>query len=116
MHEMSTCRSLIQSVENAVQDYVGIKILSIDVDIGLLANIDTNELQQLFPLASLNTITEDAKLNINITPVNIRCEACGMESETNDKDMNCPDCNSNQTIILSGTDMLLTNVEVESER
>jgi len=115
MHEMSTCRSLIQSVENAVQDYVGIKILSIDVDIGLLANIDTDELQQLFPLASRNTITQDAKLNINITPISIKCEACGTENTTSNKNMNCPDCGSNKTTILSGTDMLLTNVEVESE-
>jgi len=112
---MSTCRTLIKQVEDTVQNYVGIKITSIDVSIGQLANIDIQELQELFPLASKNTITENAKLNILSVAADINCLDCGKDSPSNNRELTCPLCHSKNTIPLNGMDMLLTNVELESE-
>ena len=112
---MSTCRTLIKQVEKTVQDYVGIKITSIDVSIGKLANIDVQELEELFPLASRNTITENAKLNILSIAPDVSCLDCGKDSPAENKELTCPLCHSNNTIPLNGTEMLLTNVELESE-
>ena len=115
MHEMSTCRSLIKQVEKTMQDYVGYKIKSIDVSIGQLSNIDVNELIELFPLASIDTLVENAKLNILSVAPDINCLDCGKDSQANNKELICPRCNSVNTRPLNGTDMLLTNVELESE-
>jgi len=119
MHEISTCRTLIKQVEKTVQDCVGFKIISIDVSVGQLSNINVRELEGLFPLVSVNTIVENAKLNIYSIAPDISCLDCGKDSQADSffdrKILICAFCNSKNTIPLNGTDMLLTNVELESE-
>ncbi|MDH3327530.1 MAG: hydrogenase maturation nickel metallochaperone HypA [Gammaproteobacteria bacterium] len=115
MHEMSTCRSLIKQIEKSVQDYVDFKILSVDVSIGQLTNIDINELEDLFPLAAQNTVAQNATLNILSVAPDINCLDCDNNSLSENRELVCPICHSTNTIPLNGTDMLLTNVELESE-
>ena len=115
MHEMSTCRALIKQVEKSVQDYDNFVISSIDVSIGQLSNINVEELEELFPLASQDTIAANAKLNIISVSPDIKCLDCGKNNKSINNVLVCPVCQSENTIPLNGTEMLLTNVELESE-
>ncbi|MDH5256714.1 MAG: hydrogenase maturation nickel metallochaperone HypA [Gammaproteobacteria bacterium] len=115
MHEMSTCRSLINQIEKALQDHANYKISSVDVSIGQLANIDIDELKELFPMASKNTIAENVLLNIKTVSPDINCLDCGKTTLSKNKKLICQNCYSNNTIPLNGTDMLLTNIELECE-
>lgn len=115
MHEMSTCRSLIKQVENSLGDYSSIVVKSVDVSIGTLSNIDIAELVELFPLASKNTITENAKLNITTVVPRISCLNCGVDAQAADRKLICPACHSKNTIPLDGDKLFLTNIELESE-
>ena len=113
MHELSTCKSLIQQTQNAITDYSTCKIKSITVSIGELARVDVEELVELFPLASQGTIVEDAELIIKREPATFMCNNCQQTSRFSGSHIVCSHCHSQLLTLVSGTDLVLDNIELE---
>ena len=113
MHEMSTCKKLIEQIEKHAQSQPDQVIVNIKLSIGELARVDIDELVELFPIASIGTRAENAKLTIERQPISIKCLSCSKEANVSIANMNCPVCGAENTQLLSGTDMLLTELEFE---
>jgi len=113
MHELSTCKTLIHQIENAVEDYAECKIKSVTVLIGELARVDVDELVELFPLASKDTIAENAELIVKRDPVKYSCGECQQIIIGTGSDLKCTFCHSSQLTLISGTEMVLDNIELE---
>lgn len=113
MHELSTCKSLIHQIEKAVNGTAECNIKSVTVLIGELARVDVDELIELFPLASKGTIAEDAALIIKRDPVKYSCIACQQITTGTGSDLSCTFCHSSQLTLISGTEMMLENIEIE---
>ena len=111
MHEMSTCKKLINQIEEVAGSQQGKSVKSVTLSIGALARVDVDELIELFPFASHGTCAENANLLIEREPIFIKCISCNRESSVSASDMSCPICRSEQTQLLSGTDMLLKELE-----
>ena len=111
MHEMSTCKKLIEQIEKFAESHPDKTIKNVTLSIGELARVDIDELVELFPIASQGTCAENAELVIEREPILIKCLACNKESNTSIANMNCPFCGSDKTQLLSGTDMLLKELE-----
>ena len=113
MHELSTCKSLIQQTQKAIADYSACKIKSITVLIGELARVDVDELIELFPLASKGTIAENAELIVKREPAIFSCNDCHLTSHSDGCHFICSHCQSHQLTLISGVDMILDNIELE---
>lgn len=111
MHEMSTCKQLIKQIEKASETQPGKLIKNIKLSIGELARVDVDELIELFPIASQGTCAESAALLIEREAISVKCIECEKVSDVSAGNMNCPLCGCEDTQLLSGTEMLLKELE-----
>lgn len=119
MHEMSTCRRILDQVsatlakqaDAGAEPSASPRITRIQLSVGELARVDTQELVALFPVAALGTPAEGARLEIITQPVRIECRHCGQVSNVSASDMRCPLCATEDTVLVAGTDMVLTGID-----
>lgn len=108
------CQALISQVENIARQHQATSIKTVIIQIGPLSGVDPELLAQAFPLASAGTVAEASKLVIENLPIRVRCKSCGAESTASANKLICGKCGDWQTQLLSGDEMLLASVELES--
>ena len=115
MHELSLCYSMLKQVEQIATEQNAQQVNAIHLQIGPLSGVEPELLKQSFPVASRDTIAEGAILEIEHLPVRIRCRNCTKESDVLPNRLVCPSCNSNTTQLLSGDEMLLHSIKINSD-
>lgn len=77
MHEMGLARQVVgASIEAAAKQKVQ-RIGSVDVEVGPLAVVDVEELQECFEIAARGTPAEGASLRVKRLPLAAVCKKCG---------------------------------------
>ena len=112
MHELSICQDLLTQVTAIAAQHQAQQIASIVVQIGPLGGVVPELLEQAFTLAKVATVAESAELILEILPVRVRCQSCGVESEVLPNCLICKNCGDWQTRLISGNEMLLARVEL----
>jgi hydrogenase nickel incorporation protein HypA/HybF len=116
MHELSVCQSMLRQVSEIARQHDACQVSRVRLRIGVLSGVEPDLLQQAFPIASSGTVAEGAQLLINTLPVCVRCESCGAESEVAANKLICAACGDWHTRLISGNELLLDSVEIETER
>ena len=57
---------------------------------------------------------EHAELDLVAAPVRVRCQTCGAETEATMNRLLCGDCGDWHTQVISGDELLLESVELET--
>lgn len=112
MHEFSICRTLVLQVEDAAREHDARAVTAIVVSLGPLSGIHADELRQAFPLVSAGSMAQDAQLLVQYKPLQLRCQACGREGESDTAVECCAGCGSERLQLLSGDQVVLERVEV----
>ena len=112
VHEFSICRSLVRQVEEEALRHDARAVTSIVVSLGPLSGIHAEELRTAFPLVSAGSIAESARLQIHQQPLRWRCQACGVEDESDAAVEVCSACGSDGLQLLSGDRIVLEHMEV----
>jgi hydrogenase nickel incorporation protein HypA/HybF len=125
VHELAVAQALVEQVE-AVIDQHGAShdddasssdawhASLIHVRIGPLAGVVPELLATAFPLAAAGSRMEHAKLEFTYAPIKVRCQTCGAETEAAMNRLICGDCGDWHTQIISGDELLLESVELET--
>ena len=113
MHELSVCQAMLEQVESLAAQHEATGVSSIKVAIGPLSGVEAQLLAQAFPIAAAGTLAANAVLEIDVTPIRVRCRQCGAESDASRNKLVCGKCGDWQTTIISGDEMLLASVELE---
>jgi hydrogenase nickel incorporation protein HypA/HybF len=113
MHELAICQSLLSQVETIAQQRDAVSVSAIVISMGPLSGVETQLLQQAYPIASAGTVAEGAELIIEYSPLLVRCSQCGSESEVLPNKMLCKQCGDWRTTLLSGDELMLMRVELE---
>lgn len=111
MHEMSTCQQLIKQIESVSAENGNRPVIKVHLTVGELARVDVGELAELFPLASKNTLAQQAELVIAHEPISVHCPKCQLKSDVTADRMCCPRCSYDTPELVAGTEMLLTSIE-----
>ena len=116
MHEMSIVRNIQEVAEKqAVANNVK-KVVSITVKAGELSGLVEELLQHCFVYISRGTITEGAKLKLEIDPIIMDCEKCRKNFKLLDgkiDEATCPQCGNTESLTLvSGREIYVKNMEV----
>jgi len=111
MHELSTCKRLISQIEKIADEHQGLKVKFVQLSVGELARVDTKELIELFPMAAKDTIAQNAELHIKAIPIQVLCSHCNKHSEVTASDLSCRHCQSQDTSLTDGTDMLISHID-----
>ena len=114
MHELWVCQALIRQVQKIAREHRAVAVTSVKVQIGPLSGVEAELLRQAFPLASAGSVAETAQLVIEKLPIRVRCESCGAETAAEPNKLVCGTCGDWHTRLLSGDEMLLASVELES--
>ena len=115
MHELSICQALLEQVEAVARQEGALQVVQVRVGIGPLSGVEPQLLQQAFQLARAGSIAATASLLIDRLPVRVSCRECGQETEAEVANLVCGNCGDWHTRLISGDEMLLTQVELVRE-
>ncbi|QIR15402.1 hydrogenase maturation nickel metallochaperone HypA [Shewanella aestuarii] len=115
MHEYSIVSALIEQCEDLAKQHQANAIRRVEVKIGILSGVEPALLSQAFETFKLDGICANATFNMHIQPLLLMCNQCGIESEQTARTVICPHCQSNDTRIMDGEDMMLMQLEMDTE-
>jgi hydrogenase nickel incorporation protein HypA/HybF len=117
MHEMSIAQNIIEIVSQHLPKEDAHSVTAVNVKIGEMAGVVPDSLEFSFQVIAAETPgMGDAVLNMEFVPLIIRCQACGSESHPEEPVFICPVCNSVRVDIVSGTELQVTEIEIEDIR
>jgi hydrogenase nickel incorporation protein HypA/HybF len=114
MHELSICQALIAKVEGIVRARSG-QVRCIRVGIGPLSGVEPRLLEDAYPLACAGTGAEGSQLAIEHMNIRVRCRTCNAESEAMPNRLTCGACGDWHTDLLSGDELLLLQIDLETD-
>lgn len=114
MHELSVCQELISQVASVARKNNATHATKITLGIGPLSGVEADLLENAYSIARAGTVASNAELVINKLPVRIRCESCGASSNVAVNRLVCAGCGDYRTTLLSGDELLLISVELDS--
>ena len=112
MHEMSICQGLLDQVERIAAEQNASRVDSISLSIGPLAGVEPDLLKRAYEVARLQTVAENAELEIKTGPIVVECRSCGASGEAQVNRLLCPSCGSWQVNLVRGDELLLLRLEV----
>ena len=112
MHEMSICQGLMDQVERIAAEQNASQVDSISLSIGPLSGVEPDLLKRAYEVARLQTVAENAELEIQTGPIVVECRSCGASGEAQVNRLLCPSCGDWQVNLVQGDELLLLRLEV----
>lgn len=113
MHELSICQALLEQVNQQAKHHNATRVTRIVLRVGPLSGVDPGLLADAFSVIRHGTVASDALLVTELQSVRIRCNTCFHEAETSAQWLACPQCQSNQTTLIGGDELLLATMDLE---
>lgn len=114
MHELPVISSILKLVlkhaaENSVQ-----RVVAVHLQVGEMSDLQDKWMQRYFDYLAKDTIAAGARLEIERTPVVMKCSDCGASYTVNIREEcqnTCPECKSSKRTLVSGREYILKNLE-----
>ncbi|MHB8188867.1 MAG: hydrogenase maturation nickel metallochaperone HypA/HybF [Ferrimicrobium sp.] len=117
MHELSLARAIVVEVSNAAADRGIDRVARIDLRVGVLCGVVSDALTFAFGLAAVDTVAENAVLDIVRTEVTLWCDRCCLAVRPAERLVFvCPTCQSSCAKVLSGRDFEISGFVGEDSR
>jgi len=113
MHEISIVEGIMEAVIPEAEKHGAKKILDIRLNIGELAGIVPECIEEYFNVLSKGTIAEGATITVKKTPVMIECPECGYKGSITRGMYRCPKCNGIEFKVVSGKEYFVESIEAE---
>lgn len=114
MHELAICQALVGEVLAVARAEHAKSVTDVYLSIGPLSGVEGSLLRNAFPFAAAGTVAGNASLHLQPTPVRVRCEDCGAETEVAANRLICGSCSNWQTQLISGDELLLQRVVMQA--
>ena len=108
-------QSVLANVEAAAQQAGATRVSEIRLMVGEMREVIQDAMEFSFEALSADTICEGATLSITIVKPHSRCLQCGKEFEHDRFHWMCPACDSLATELLSGRELYIDAIEVDTE-
>ncbi|MBX7046753.1 MAG: hydrogenase maturation nickel metallochaperone HypA [Ignavibacteria bacterium] len=110
MHELSIAKNIIEIVKESVEEKDLSAVDKVVLKIGDLSGVVPASL--LFSLEAItnNTELENAGYEVINVPFIVKCNTCGKESNNEAGIVRCTLCGSNDTGIISGNELLVSEI------
>ena len=115
MHELAICQSLVSQLDEIAGDHPDKRIVIVHLQIGPLSGVVPELLQDAFPIASIGTAAENAELKFHNTNIRVHCSKCGADTDASSNNLTCSQCGNWQTELIAGDELILQQVELDSE-
>jgi len=115
VHELAICQSLLTQVRQIADSHNAPGVERVVVRIGPLSGVEAPLLDQAFTVARAAAGFPKAELEVQISPIRVRCRKCGVESEAKTNALLCGACKSWQVELMSGDEMILQSLVLLEE-
>ena len=115
MHELQVTERILDIVVKHAEANSVQKVLSIQLRIGELSDLENEWIQKYFDYLSKDTVANGAKLRIERAPVVMQCDECAHSFEVNIKEIKeiqCPECDNKKCSLVSGREYYIKDMEV----
>lgn len=110
MHELALCQSLFDQARKIVADHHASGIETIIVKLGPLSGVEAPLLKRAFHVARMSAGFPAAELEIEHSPVRVRCNECETEGDAKANRLLCARCGSWRVRIIQGDEMVLRSL------
>lgn len=115
MHELAIAQSIFDAVEARAVECKAVHVKGVRLKIGEASGIVADSLTFCFEmLASLDPVLAGAQLSIDTVPHRARCQTCEKEFAIVNYIARCPLCQEWSREVLSGTELQLLEMEIET--
>ena len=114
MHELAVAQALVEQVDAVIDQHQANCATLIRVRIGPLAGVVPDLLATAFPLAAAGSRMEHAALDLVEATIKVHCQTCSADTEAAMNRLICGACGDWHTQIISGDELLLESVELET--
>jgi hydrogenase nickel incorporation protein HypA/HybF len=114
VHELAVAQALVEQVDAVIDQHGATLASQIRVRIGPLAGVVPELLATSFPLAAAGSRMQHATLEFSHAPIQVHCQTCGAETEAAMNRLICGACGDWHTQVISGDELLLESVELET--
>ncbi len=114
MHELAVAQALVEQVDAVIDQHDASLASLIRVRIGPLAGVVPELLASAFPLAAAGSRMAHAALVFTHAPITVHCQTCGADTEAALNRLICGACGDWHTQVISGDELLLESVELET--
>jgi hydrogenase nickel incorporation protein HypA/HybF len=114
MHEAAIADALLEQVRTLVPQ--GTRVRSVKIEVGGLEHLDSLVLDAAWSGLTDGGPLAGTKLEVQRTPVRVRCRACEQESQPEDPAiLTCRSCGAVRPEVIEGSGILLRSLEVEEK-
>lgn len=114
MYEFTLTNSVNNAIQRLCRQTGWKKIKRVMLRVGGVRDVNPELIAFIFAAVAKDTPAEGAILSVMILPVTVKCRSCGKVSAREDADFACPVCGSRNVQILSGLELNIEALEVES--
>ena len=115
MHEISIAESIVELAGAKAREQDARSIQVIKLRLGTFTTIVPDALQFAFEICRLGTLARDARLEIEIVPMVVRCVVCEASTQpVQDVCLICEECGFPLEIV-SGEELQIEYIEVDSD-
>ncbi|MBN1316803.1 MAG: hydrogenase maturation nickel metallochaperone HypA [Anaerolineales bacterium] len=111
MHEMAVTQSILEIALRHASEAK--HITKLNLVIGELSGIVDDSVQFYWDIITRGTKAEGSLLAFKRVPTQFRCNDCKNEFNPNGRTYQCPECNSQNLVIMAGKELFLESIEVE---
>ncbi len=113
MHELAVCQALVEQVSDIVRQQGALSASRLKLKVGPLSGVVAEFLINAFPLAAAGTCANGAELDITESPIRVRCQTCGAQSDALPNRLLCGSCGDWHTELIAGDELILESVELQ---
>lgn len=110
MHELGIMYHVVEQVLRVVETNQLSEVEAIVLQVGELSSVVPRYLHSCFPPAVDSTVLENTKLEIEILTANGICKACKKVYPLMQNSKICPECQSEEFEMISGTEFYLKEI------
>ncbi|SFG69227.1 hydrogenase nickel incorporation protein HypA/HybF [Desulfotomaculum arcticum] len=111
MHELSLIQALIETVKHSAAENDIAKVNTVRIVVGESYGALPEALDFAFQVLTKDTICEGAVLEIDKTPLVLKCGECGSEYQPDEINWKCPDCGAGGASTVSGRELYVDYYE-----
>ncbi len=115
MHELGLMSGVVDTVVASARHAGADRVISVRLRIGDMTEVMDEALRFAWEvLRDEDPLTKDAGLEVDYVRPRSLCLACGNEFEHDRFHLRCPDCGSAETSLLSGRELDIVGIDIET--
>jgi hydrogenase nickel incorporation protein HypA/HybF len=115
VHELSFAENIIDIIHQSVPADELESVRIVRMKIGALSGVVPDSLEFCFSAISAQTQLAQARLEIEQIPFTVLCNSCRKTFVSDIGFMVCPDCGGAETTVVSGTELQVSEIELDTE-